>query len=312
MRTLLPRDLHAPFMRQRRVAFALSLLLVLVSFAALATRGLPLGLDFTGGYAVEVAFEEAPGIDPVRTALDEAGLPDAVVQAFGSSSQLLVRLPPESADAAAEDPGEHVLAALESLPGGAPELLRTERVGPQIGEELRETGGLAILAALIGIFAYVSVRYERRFSASAVLAVVHDVLIVLGAFSLFRIEFDLTVLAAVLAVIGYSINDTIVIFDRIRDELRRNRGGDVADAMDRAISDTLSRTLLTSLLTLLSVVSMLVIGGEVLRGFALALTIGIVVGTYSSIYVASAVALSLGFDRTSLLPPASNADDDRP
>lgn len=299
MLTILPYDLHLNFLKWRRLAFAISGMLIVISLTSLATRGLNLSLDFTGGIIAEVVFEEAPDINLVRQSMLSIGLDDAQVQSYGASTDMLIRLMPH-ADRTNANLSATIIEALNKVSTKPVEIRRIEFVGPQVGKELTEKGGLAMLASLILIFLYVRMRYELKFSAGAVLALLHDVIITIGIFSLFKIAFDLTVLSALLAVIGYSINDTIVIYDRIRGEFRSNRTGGAADIMNHAINETMSRTIVTGLTTLLVLCGMLIFGGTVLEGFALALIIGILIGTYSSVFIASAIALELGFDRNDL------------
>lgn len=290
------------FLGKRRMAIGLSVLLVLISVVLLATRGLNFGIDFTGGTLVEVGYPQAVELDPIREQLAESGFDRATVMYFGTSRDVLIRLPPR-----ADDPDQSVLSneVLRALQGGGPagvELRRVEFVGPAVGEELREQGGLAMIYALFGILIYIAVRFEWRFAVGSVLALIHDVVLTLGFFSLTRMEFDLAVLAAVLAVIGYSLNDTIVVYDRIRENFRVLRKESVEFVMNNAVNRTLARTIVTSLTTLLVLVALFVLGGAALSHFAIALIVGVVVGTYSSIFIAAAAALMLGVDRKVLLP----------
>ena len=287
------------FMAKRQLAMVLSALLLLASIGSLAVRGLDFGIDFTGGTLVEVGYPESVDLANVRGALQVAGFEGAVVQHFGTSRDVLIRLAPDAQENTAQL-SDRVLEALRD--GGDVEMRRVEFVGPQIGQELANDGGLAMLAALFGILIYVYFRFEIRFSFGAVLALVHDVLITLGIFSVLQLEFDLPVLAAVLAVIGYSLNDTIVVYDRIRENFRKMRKGTTAEVINRSVTQTLSRTLVTSLTTLLVLTSLFVFGGEIIHGFAQALIIGVLVGTYSSIYVASTLALVLGISKADLMP----------
>ena len=304
------RDTQIDFMGRSRVALLISATAVLLCLAVLIVRGLNLGLDFTGGTVVEAGYPQTVELGDVRAALDEAGFNGAEVQHFGTSSEVLIRLPPrEGLDSAAVS--SQVLAALGSGDSGA-QMRRVEFVGPKVGDELVEQGGLALLYALIGILIYVAFRFEWRLALGTVAAIAHDVMITLGMFSILWIEFDLTTLAAVLAVIGYSVNDSVVVLDRIRENFRKMRRGTTIEVMNTSINQTLSRTLITSGTTLLAVVALLVFGGPVINHFALALIIGIGVGTYSSIYVASAAALKLGLSREDLLPKAKEAVDERP
>ena len=291
---------HIDFMGKRRLAILLSSLLILASIASLVVRGLNFGIDFTGGTLIEVGYPEAADLGGLREVLREAGYGDVQMQHFGTSRDVLVRVAPR-ADRASAQISEEILAALKQADAGV-EMRRVEFVGPQVGEELTEQGGLAMLYALIGILIYVSLRFEYRFSLGAVAALVHDVMITLGIFSLLQIEFDLTVLAALLAVIGYSLNETIVVFDRVRENFRKIRKGGSEQVMNISVNETLSRTVMTGVTTLLVLLALFFLGGEVIHAFALALIIGIFVGTYSSIYVAGALALLLGVSKADLMP----------
>ena len=290
------------FLGKRRITIAISVVLVLVSVALLATRGLNFGIDFTGGTLVEVGYPEAVDLQPIRQQLADSGFAGAQVQTFGTSRDVLIRLAPR-----ADDPDQATLSnqVLNALGSGGPEgaeLRRVEFVGPAVGEELREQGGLAMIYALAGILIYVAVRFEWRFSIGSVLALVHDVAITLGIFSLLQLEFDLGVLAAVLAVIGYSLNDTIVVYDRIRENFRILRKQGTEQVMNNAVNKTLARTIVTSATTLLVLFSLAFLGGAALQNFSIALIIGVLVGTYSSIFIAATAALLLGVDRQVLLP----------
>jgi preprotein translocase subunit SecF len=299
---IIPQDLNIDFMSRRRAALFFSGALLLIALGSLVVRGLAFGIDFTGGTLIQVAYPEPVELNTVRGALGGGGYPDAVVQHFGTSREVLVRLPPEG-EHSDDTISNRVLETLQTAPGGSGvELQRVEFVGPQVGEELAEKGGLALLIALGLILVYVSLRFEFRFSVGAVAALAHDVLIVIGFFSLFQVEFDLTVLAAALAVIGYSLNDTIVVFDRIRENFRKLRKGTPVDIVNTSINQTLARTLMTSFTTLLVLFALFLLGGEVIHNFALALIVGVVIGTYSSIYVASTAALALGVSKQDLMP----------
>ena len=288
------------FMSRRRVAVMFSSALLAISVLSLALRGLEFGIDFTGGTLVEVGYPRAVALEPVRATLHGAGFEGAVVQHFGTAQDVLIRIAPR------EDMDRSELSnrAFDALRAGdsAVELRRVEFVGPQVGEELTEQGGLAMLIALGAIFLYVMFRFEWKFSAGAVAALFHDVIITLGIFSVLGLDFDLTVLAAILAVIGYSLNDTIVVFDRIRENFRRMRRGTPTSIINRSLNQTLSRTLMTSLTTLLVLVALFFLGGELIHGFATTLIIGVLVGTYSSIYVASVCTLRLGVQKADLMP----------
>lgn len=300
-----------PFMRGRKAAAALSGLLVLVALAGLAIRGLAFGLDFTGGTQVEVVYEQAEPLDTIRQTLLEAGYGNAVVVYFGSERDVLVRLPQGFSDAA----GAELVEVLQRASGHPVSLRRIEFVGPQVGEELREQGGLAMLLALGVVMLYVAVRFQYKFSVGAVVALIHDVIITLGVFAWLQIDFDLTVLAALLAVIGYSLNDTIVVFDRIRENFRKLRKQSPTEVIDISLSETLARTLATSFTTMLVLVALFLFGGEMIHNFATALLVGIFVGTYSSIYIAANILLQMHITREDLVPaqrPAGEAIDSLP
>ncbi|MCU7939382.1 MAG: protein translocase subunit SecF [gamma proteobacterium symbiont of Bathyaustriella thionipta] len=288
------------FMNHRKMAMMLSAAFIVISIASLAIRGLQFGLDFTGGTLLEVAYPKAVELKPIREQLHSNGFGDAVVQHFGASNEVLVRVAPKEGVSNADISTE--IFDLLRAENADVENRRVEFVGPQVGEELTETGGIAMLAALVCILIYVALRFEYRFALGSVTALAHDVIIVLGLFSVFGIEFDLTVLAAVLAVIGYSLNDTIVVFDRIRENFRKIRKGDAIEVIDSSLNQTLSRTLITSLTTLLVLVALFMLGGELIHGFATALLAGVFVGTYSSVYVASSVLVSMGISKEDLAP----------
>lgn len=287
------------FMRFRHAASAISIALLLVAVFALATKGLNLGLDFTGGTLLEVKYENPANVESIKSVLNNAGYRDVTVQNFGSDTDILVRM----SEAFRDNLGQEVLTLLQQNSADDLVLERSEFVGASVGEELRDQGGIAMLAALIVVMLYVAVRFQWKFSLGAVLALFHDVLIIVGLFALFQWEFDLNVLAALLAVIGYSLNDTIVVSDRIRENFRIVRVGTSIDTINDSLTQTLGRTLMTSLTTVLVLLALLFIGGEVIHNFALGLTIGVVVGTYSSIYVAANILLLLGIRREDLLPP---------
>ena len=298
------------FMKVRRVTATLSVLLILASIGSLVFQGLNFGLDFTGGTLVEVEF--GAGVDPeeVRRSLDAAGYPDLVVQNFGTPRDLVVRVPPHLVGDEATV-GDALLAVLKRSYGEGVVLKRSEFVGPAVGEQLREQGGLAMLTALALVMVYIMFRFTGKFAIGAVTALIHDVIITLGAFSIMGWSFDLPSLAAVLAVIGYSLNDTIVVSDRIRENFRRMRRGDSVEIINRSLSQTLGRTMVTSLTTLLVLMALLVFGGELIEGFAEALIVGVVIGTYSSIYVAANMLLVLKIDRQDLiLPEPEGAEQD--
>jgi preprotein translocase subunit SecF len=300
------------FLRWRKLAMGWSVAVLLIAVGSLLFRGMSLGLDFTGGTVIEVQYPNPVAIPEVRETLVKAGYGDAQTQHFGTSRDVLIRIPPR-AQMNAATLNNQVLTALQSAEGGAGvTLARAEFVGPQVGKELFEQGGLAALGALFGILVYVMFRFEWRLAVGTIAATIHDVLFTVGWFSLFQLEFDLTVLAAVLAVIGYSVNDTVVVLDRIRENFRKRRKGSVMEIMNLSINETLSRTTMTSFVTLLSVIVMYFFGGTVMHGFSVAMIIGIVVGTYSSIYIAGATALYLGISREDLLPRAKETADERP
>jgi preprotein translocase subunit SecF len=290
------------FMRWSKFAFAFSLLMIVASAATLSTKWLNWGLDFTGGTLIEVSFPKAPDLHIVRTSLAADGFGDATVQNFGSAREVMVRLRPREG-LESQTLGNQILSSIEKGTGSSVEMRRIEFVGPNVGMELAEAGGLAIIVSLLCILLYVSMRFEWRLAAGAVLSLAHDVFITLGVFSLLQIEVDLTIVAALLTVVGYSLNDTIVVFDRIRENFRKMRKGEPGEIMNDSITQTLSRTLITSGTTLFVVIALFINGGSMIHGFALALLLGITVGTYSSIYVASALALKLGITREHLMPP---------
>ncbi len=293
------------FMGHRRLAMIVSVALVVIGLAALALRGLSLGLDFTGGVLVEVGFEREIQPEGVRLELARAGYEESVVQNFGGASTLLIRMPMQL-DRDQASLGNDLLAVIREQHGSA-DLRRIDFIGPVVGEELREQGGLAVLVALLVVMLYIMFRFTGKFSVGAVVALVHDVVIAVGAFAIFGWSFDLSVLAAMLAVIGYSLNDTIVVSDRIRENFRLMRRSSPIEVVNASLNQTLGRTLVTSLTTLLVLVSLLLVGGEQLRGFASALAIGVVVGSYSSIYVAATTLLLLKIDRSSLVVPEKEA-----
>lgn len=294
------------FMGKRSRWYLVSAVLILASIGFLIFRGLNLGIDFTGGVVVEVAFEKPADIDAVRTALASRGYEEAVVQSFGSTREVLVRLLPEAGkdvNAVSRD----VLEAVKSYDGTA-ELRRTEVVGAQVGSELAEQGALAALFAFLFIMAYVAMRFQWKLGVGSIVAAMHDPIIILGLFAATQMTFDLPALAAILAIVGYSLNDTVVVFDRIRERFVLTRKGTPAEIMNLAINETLSRTLMTSFTTLTAVLSLLLIAGDMLRGFSIALAVGLVVGTYSSIYIASSIALDLKLNARDLLPVQREKD----
>lgn len=298
------------FMGARRVAVAFSAVVIAASLVSLVGRGLNFGLDFTGGDLLELTYAGEADLADIRAALNEEGFENPLVQNFGTTSDVLVRLPLQ-AESEEGDTRARVLAALQARDPTV-ELRRADFVGPQVGEELTERGGLAMLIALVLIFVYVMLRFRWKFAAGTISALVHDVIVVVGFFSIFGFGFDLTILAAILATIGYSLNDTIVVFDRIRENFRLMRRGSAVDVINRSINQMLGRTMITSFTTLLVLICLFLLGGETVSGFALALIVGVVVGTYSSIYVASASALALNVSPADLIPPKREEIDSLP
>lgn len=298
-----------PFMAIRNLAFAVTVVLTLIGIGALIVKGLNFGLDFTGGTLIELQYERPADLERIKAELGQAGYTDAVVQSFGASTDVLVRL-------ASDDPqlGSKVAEALHKLdPDVAFELKRVEFVGPQVGEELRDQGGLAVLLALGGILVYLAFRFQWKFGVGAVASLFHDTVITLGVLAFFEIPFDLTVLAAVLAMIGYSLNDTIIIYDRIRENFRVLRKASLIENIDISITQTLLRTMATSFSTALALIALLLFGGDTLANFALTLLVGVVVGTYSSVYIGATVLVWLKLTSEDLIPPAVNEEvDGRP
>jgi len=293
--------LNIDFMRWRTVGLVLSTLINLAAIGSLAVQGLNLSIEFTGGTVVELAFDAPPALEEVRETLKSSDFGAGVVQNFGGPQNVLVRLPPVESGLGADAASKDIGTRMEALFPGA-EVSRVEFIGPQVGEELAEEGLIAALIALAGILIYVMLRFTFKFAVGAITATLHDVLVVMGVFSLTRMEFDLNALAAVLAIMGYSLNDTIVILDRVRENFRNMRKADAITVVNASLNQTLARTINTSLVTLLSVLALLFFGGEMIRSFSIALTIGILVGTYSSIYVAASMVLALGATRQELLP----------
>lgn len=285
------------FMDQRKVAFILSIFLIIGSIVSFGTKGLVLGLDFTGGTQIEVGYQESANLIDIRAQLTKAGFEAPVVVHFGSERDVLIRMQGKPESGLSD-------AVLQALQTNQPNVVlrRVDFVGPQVGEELREDGGLGMLVALLVVMMYIAIRFQYKFSLGAVVALAHDVIITLGFFSVTGLEFDLTVLAAVLAVIGYSLNDTIVVSDRIRENLRLLRISNIETVINKSLTQTLGRTLVTSLTTLLVLVSLFLFGGELIHNFAIALIVGVFIGTYSSIYVASNMLLTLGLQREDLMP----------
>lgn len=293
-------DTKIPFMAQRKFAMIFSGILLIVALVSLVFKGMHFGLDFTGGTIIEISYPDAVILDPIRKAIARDHFKGAVVQHFGSAKDVLIRVPPNEKLSSAQVSSKLLQLLEQQNPKVS--MRRVEYVGPQVGDELTETGGLAMLAALGCILIYVALRFEYRFALGAVAALIHDVIIVLGFFSLFSREFDLTVLAAVLAVIGYSLNDTIVVFDRIRENFRTMRKDDAIPIIDTSLNQTLSRTLMTSFTTFLVLVALFLFGGALIHGFATALLVGVIIGTYSSIYVASSILVSMGVSKKDLAP----------
>ena len=296
----LNRKTNIDFMSRRNIALVLSTVLIVISIASLAMRGLNFGLDFTGGTLIEVGYPSAPNTNEVRENLSSAGF-DSIVQTFGAATDIIVRIPPGELEESSAELSTRVLAALSQGVEGEIEMRRVEFVGPQVGDELAEQGILAVIYAMVGVFLYVMFRFQWRFSVGAVAALFHDIIISMGIISLVQIEFDLTVVAAILAVVGYSLNDTIVLFDRIRENFPRYRKRQPIEVVNTSINETLSRTLMTSTTTLLVLMALFYFGGEIIHGFAFTLIVGVLVGTYSSIYVASSALLVLKVSKYDLM-----------
>ena len=305
--------LNFDFLGKRKIALGFSLTLIVLSIISLFDRGLNLGIDFTGGYLIEVGYSETVDLEPVRQALAKSNYSDAKVQHFGTSRDILVRIAPREGVNSAHI-SDDVLNILKNNTSDTVNMRRIEFVGPQVGDELREQGGLAMLIALFGIMIYVGLRFQLKSALGAILALIHDVIITIGVFSVTQMSFDLTVLAAILAVIGYSLNDTVVVLDRIRETFRAQRKGSSIDILNKSINDTLSRTIITSLTTLLVLAALFIFGGEVIHGFAFALIIGVFIGTYSSIYVASNSLVLMGVSKQDFLEAAKETEevDDMP
>jgi len=288
------------FMGKRKLAMTFSLLLLIASLGGIIVNGLNLGIDFTGGYLIEAGYQNDVNLDEVRTALTNARFKDAQVQHFGSSKDIIVRIAPR-ADINKAEIGDSILTVLKTTSQQEVSMRRVEFVGPQVGDELRDDGGIALLVALGSILVYISLRFQLKSAVGAILALVHDVIITIGIFSILQIEFDLTILASILAVIGYSLNDTVVVLDRIRETFRNIRKTSPEDILNISINQTLARTLVTSLTTLLVLFALFFFGGEIIHGFALALIIGVIVGTYSSIYIASSTLMILNIHKQDFL-----------
>lgn len=295
------------FMAKRKIALAFSALLIIASIFSLVTKGLNFGLDFTGGTLIEVGYKQSADLNKIRSRLTAAGFGDAVVQNFGSSKDVLVRLAPRE-NTSSQSLGDKILTTLKEDDANV-DMRRQEFVGPQVGDELRDDGGLAMIIALGFILVYVMARFEYRFALGSIAALIHDVVITMGIFAFFQLDFNLTVLAAVLAVIGYSLNDTIVVFDRIRENFRLMRKKKPVEIINASLNQTLSRTMMTSITTLIVVLAMFFLGGELIHGFSIALIIGILVGTYSSIYVASSMIMTLNITAESMMPVKKEGED---
>ncbi|MBY8952121.1 protein translocase subunit SecF [Pseudomonas sp. PA-1-2A] len=298
------------FMGVRNVAFGVTVLLTVLALFSWFHKGLNYGLDFTGGTLIELTYEKPADVTLVRSELVKAGYHEAVVQSFGATTDLLVRMP-------GEDPqlGHQVAEALQKVGGDNPaSVKRVEFVGPQVGEELRDQGGLGMLMALVGIMIYLAFRFQWKFGVGAIVSLIHDVIVTVGILAYFQITFDLTVLAAVLAIIGYSLNDTIVVFDRVRENFRVLRKATLIENINISTTQTLLRTMATSISTLLAIAALMIFGGDNLWGFSLALFIGVLAGTYSSIYIANVVLIWLNLNSEDLIPPAATDKevDDRP
>ena len=291
---------HIDFMSKRKIALVTSLLLIILSIASLGKNGLNFGIDFTGGYLIEVGYPNDADIESIRNALASNNFKDAQVQNFGTSKDVLIRIAP-SADVNKASISDKVLETLKKNTDQSLEMRRVEYVGPQVGEELRDQGGMAMLVALFFILIYVSLRFQFKSAVGAILALVHDVIITIGCFSILQLDFDLSVLAAILAIIGYSLNDTVVVLDRIRETFRNVRKSTPGEIINLSINQTISRTLMTSFTTLIVLLALFFLGGEVIHGFAAALIIGVIVGTYSSIYVASSTLMAMNITKHDFL-----------
>jgi preprotein translocase subunit SecF len=298
-----------PFMSYGRLTTAISMITFILAIVFLATRGLNFGVDFTGGTMIEVNYPAAADLNKIRATIDEIGLKDATVQNFGTSRDVLIRLPVRAGYTGAQL-SDKVLDSLKEIDSSV-QMSRVEFVGPQVGAELYEKGSLALLLVIAGIMIYLAMRFEWRFAVAAIIANMHDVIIILGFFAFFQWEFNLTVLAAVLAVLGYSVNESVVVFDRVRENFRKMRKASVTQVIDNAITRTMSRTVITHFSTQLMVLSMLLFGGEVLHNFALALTIGILFGIYSSVLVACPIAMWLGVNRANLMSDVEKKESDK-
>ena len=298
-----------PFMRHALVFNIISLITFVLAVFFLATKGLHLSIEFTGGTLVEVGYTQPPDLDKIRQRLEADGFTDTQVINFGSARDVLIRVPLKAGESAKVS--ERVKTSLDAL-GDSPTIKRVEFVGPQVGKELAEDGAMALMLVVIGIVVYLAFRFEWRFAVSAIIANLHDVVIILGFFAFFQWEFSLPVLAAVLAVLGYSVNESVVVFDRVRETFKKQRGLTTPEVINHAITSTISRTIITHGSTQMMVTSMLIFGGPTLHYFAVALTIGILFGIYSSVFVAAAVAMWLGVKREDLVKPVRKKDDGQP
>ena len=298
-------DIRFRFMQFRKIASIVSITVFVISVLSLSFRGLSLGLDFSGGTLLEITYEEPVSLESIRSTLEKNGYPDSQVVNFGTNLDVLIKVADQNGNSSV---GENIFNVLNSE-GFAGEIKRVEFVGPQVGAELRDQGGLGMLVALFMILMYVAFRFQYKFGLGAVAALLHDVVIILGLFSIFAWDFDLTVLAALLAVIGYSLNDTIVVSDRIRENFRTERVLEPIDMVDLSLNQTLGRTIITSLTTLLVLFALFIFGGELIRGFSLALILGVLIGTYSSIYVVANMLLSMNLTQEDLAVPEPEGAD---
>ncbi|MDF2690353.1 MAG: preprotein translocase subunit SecF [Gammaproteobacteria bacterium] len=303
------------FLGIRKWSWLLSALLIIASFVSLGVRGINWGLDFTGGYSIQVHYQNQPNLDQVHSQLAQAGLSHVDVVTFGSTKDLMLSLSPSQdmqnqiVSAQGQSEQEQLASQVQSALGSSVQIVAVNYTGPEVGAELAQRGMLAMLIAVLAIMAYIALRFEMRFAVSAAIALAHDPIIIMGIFSVFQLKFDLTALAAVLAVIGYSLNDTVVVYDRIRENFRKMRKAGVEEVVNRAINDTLSRTIMTSGLTFIVVTVLFLLGGPSIHYFSLALMIGVIVGTYSSIYIAGALAVLFGLNRQALVPSPKQVDD---
>lgn len=303
-------DYKVDFLGKRQLALTLSGILMIISLTSIVMQGLVFGIDFTGGTLVEVSYSQPADLEKIRNSLHNNNFPDAVVQHFGNTHDVLIRLGVH--EESKDDPLSTQILRLLQKDGDKVEMRRVEYVGPQVGGELVEKGGLAIIYTLFGILLYVAFRFEYRFALGAIAALIHDTVIVVGFFSLFRLEFDLTILAAVLAVIGYSLNDTIVVFDRIRENFVKLRKQPSVNVINTSINQMLGRTVMTSVTTAIVLVVLFLVGGELIHGFSIALLLGVIVGTYSSIYIASATTMALGVSKSDLMPVQKEGAERKP